>query len=203
MFDLSDKTFNTLTKIQKVLLTVLTVTSVLVSVLFVVTAKGSDVFEEKIRFYNTALNNLLFASSMICALIYANKGYTKEASKFYKAFMCLYAFSTIIQVVTLSRLSGFNLGVLSCTVRFVLILALGFVKDLGEKNTWPVFYILLALELLMAPLSVSSFSEVAAENKGVLTGFLVYNALVRLVTTGILGLCIEAKYRDKKARGSK
>ena len=170
---------------------------------FIVRAKGSDDFEAKIRIYNIALNNLVFASAMICGYIYASRGYTKDASKFYKAFLCLYAFSTIIQIATTYRSTGLTILSASCVIRFVLVLVLGFVKDLGKKNTWNVFYILIAFELLVAPFSLSNLSSIGAEANGAVAGYLVYNAIVRLVTTGILGLCIEAKYRDKEARGSK
>ena len=109
----------------------------------------------------------------------------------------LYALSVIFPIVSLIRSSGFSLAFLDCVARFVLLLVLGFGKDLGEKNTWIIFYMYVALELLAAPLSIMAGNP-SLSSPVALGGYVV----VRLIDAGILGLCILAKYRDKRTRES-
>ena len=83
---------------------------------------------------------------------------------------------------------------------FALAMINGFIyanKGLGKRNTWIIFYIVLAIELLLSPLLSVMGSTVPSEVLPVIPA-----TLARLVITGILGLCIEAKYRDKDARGT-
>ena len=197
MFNLSDKTFNTLSKIQKVLLVVMAIAAIVVCVSLVLTAKDLPDYNAKIRVYSFALTYLVFAIAMICGFIYANKGYSKEAHNYYKAMMCFYALAALIMIITAIRTSSFGLGELVAIIKIVLLLILGFGKDLGKKNTWIIFYIVLVLELIFSPLMmVFNMSPSAALPVPIPT------TLARLVIAGILGLCIEAKYRDKDARGT-
>ena len=201
MFNLSDETFNTLSKIQKVLLAIMALASIIMWISLILAAKNLPDFDSKINGYNFALTWLLFALTIICGFIYANKGYSKQAHKYYKAMMCFYAFATLIPIVTTFRISGFDLVTLTVIIKFILLLILGFGKDLGKKNTWIIFYIVLVLELLYVPmLSVTGVTPDAPS--GTALPVPILEALSRLVIIGILGLCIEAKYRDKDARGT-
>ena len=142
MFHISNKTFKTLSKIQKALLAIMAVAVILMCISMVFKAKSFTEFNSKITVYNLAFSYLLFALAMINGFIYANKG-------------------------------------------------------LGKRNTWIIFYIVLAIELLLSPLLSVMGSTVPSEVLPVIPA-----TLARLVITGILGLCIEAKYRDKDARGT-
>ena len=154
-------------------------------------------FDTKINAYNFALTCLLFALAMIFGFLYANKGYSKEAHNYYKAMMCFYALASLVPIITAFRVSGFNLVALIAIIKFVLLLVLGFGKDLGKKNTWIIFYIYLVLELLFFPsmqvINPAPSTALPAHIPAILS---------RLVIAGILGLCVEAKYRDKDARGT-
>lgn len=197
---MSEKTFNTLTKVQKILLLIMAVASVTFEIVIVINAKTLDNLNLKVAGYNVAATNLAFAAAMICGYIYANKGYTKDAGNFYKAMMAFYALTNIFPAVTLFRMSGFNLASVVNIIKFVLLIVLAFGKDLGQKNTWIIFAIVFILELLYAPLSIMA---VAPTNAQLSLGSYISTAISRLVLAGLLGLCIVAKYRDKAARGSK
>ena len=193
MFQMSDKTFNTLSKIQKALLVIMAIASIVMGVSLVITARSLTVFEDAIDSCILALLCLDFALAMIFGFIYANKGYSKQAHGYYKAMMCFYAFTAAIQFIASFRESSFSLVALIAIIKFVLLLILGFGKDLGKKNTWIIFYIVFVLELLFAP--VLQFVDPSMT-------IALPAALSRLVIAGVLGLCIEAKYRDKDARGT-
>ena len=197
MFNLSDKTFNTLSKIQKVLLVIMAIAAIITWISMIFTARALPDYNAKIRVYSFALTYLVFALAMICGFIYANKGYSKEAHNYYKAMMCFYALSALIMIITAIRTSGFGLGELVAIIKIVLLLILGFGKDLGKKNTWIIFYIVLAIELLFSP-TIQLINQLSGE--ALLAR--IPSAIARLVIAGILGLCIEAKYRDKDARGT-
>ena len=200
MFNLSDKTFNTLSKIQKVLLVIMAIASIIMWISLILAAKNLPGFDDKINGYNFALTWLLFALTMICGFIYANKGYSKEAHNYYKAMMCFYAFATLIPIVTTFRISGFDLVTVTVIIKFILLLILGFGKDLGKKKTRIIFYIVLVLELLYTPLLAAAGAAPDVPS-GTALPVPILEALARLVIVGIIGLCIEAKYRDKEARG--
>ena len=198
MFNLSDKTFNTLSKIQKVLLAIMAVAAIIMWISMLLTAKAIPDNDAKINVYNFSLTYLAFALAMICGFIYANKGYSKEAHNYYKAMMCFYAFSALNPILISITSSSFGPAEFVAGIKFVLLLILGFGKDLGKKKTWIIFYIVLVIELLFFALLTANGSIVPGETLPAH----IPAALVRLVITGILGLCIEAKYRDKDARGT-
>lgn len=200
MFNLSDKTFNTLSKIQKVLLVIMAIASIIVGILLVLAARGFTDFDSKIITYNFALTNLVIAIAMICGFIYVNKGYSKQASGYYKAMMCFYAFTAFVPIVTLFKVVGFSLVIIVTILRFVLLLILAFGKDLGKKNTWIIFYIVLILELIFGLLITPSSAQDSIMT--VSSGYAFSVSIARLVIAGVIGLCIEAKYRDKDARGT-
>ena len=197
MFNLSDKTFNTLSKIQKVLLAIMALAAAFIWISMVLTAKDLTDYDAKITVYSFSLTYLVFALAMICGFIYANKGYSKEAHNYYKAMMCFYAFSALIMIITAIRTSGFGLAELVAIIKIVLLLILGFGKDLGKKNTWIIFYIVLAIELLFSP-AIQLINQLSIEALSAR----IPSEIARLIIAGILGLCIEAKYRDKDARGT-
>ena len=199
MFTLSDKTFNTLTKIQKVLLIILSIACVAVEIVFVLAARAIDDMNLKMVTYVLATVNLFYAISLICGYIYAKKGYSKDANKFYKAMMVFYALSTIYPIISYFIQPKITPQFVIFCAKFVILLVLGFGKDLGKKNTWILFYILLALELLTA--FITHNADVSVSQKAL--GTIINDAVSRLVSAGLVGLCIEAKYRDKEARGTK
>ena len=198
MFHLSDKTFNTLSKIQKVLLVIMAIAAIIMWGSMVFTAKNLPDSDATSTVYGFSLTYLAFALAMICGFIYASKGYSKPAHRYYKAMMCFYAFSALNPILLSIRTSSFGLVELVAIIKFVLLLILAFGKDLGKKNTWIIFYIVLAMELLFSLLLAAMGSMVP---DAALPAH-IPAALARLVIVGILGLCVEAKYRDKDARGT-
>ena len=201
MFRISDKTFNTLSKIQKVLLAIMAIASIIMCILMVFTAGALPDSDTKIPTYSFALTCLAFALAMICGFIYANKDYSKPAHRYYKAMMCFYAFSAFIPIIAVFSVFSFNPVLLISITKFVLLLILGFGKDLGKKNTWIIFYIVLVLELLFSP-ALDAISAASSTAVPISVGYSIPATLSRLVIVGMFGLCVEAKYRDKDARGT-
>ena len=198
---MTEKTFNTLTKVQKILLLVMAVACIAFVIFMLVNARSISDPDSKISAYSFAMRNLIWAAAMICAFVYAQKGYSKEAAGFYKAMMAFYALSSVFPIVTFIRTSGFGLAVLESIIKVVLLLVLAFGKDLGKRNTWILYSIVFVFEIIHAPLAnmvtdSSTYSQVVL-------GSLINSAISRLVIAGLLGLCIVAKYRDKEIRGSK
>ena len=66
-----------------------------------------------------------------------------------------------------------------------------FAKDLGRTRSWCVFYVLLALDLIVAILTFDGREALSS----------IASGLTRLVLDGTIGLAIRAKYADKAARG--
>ena len=201
MFRISDKTFNTLSKIQKVLLAIMAIASIIMCILVVFTARALPDSGTEVPTYSFALTCLAFALAMIFGFIYANKGYSKEAHKYYKAMMCFYALSAFIPIITAFSVFSFNPVSIISIIKFVLLLIIGFGKDLGKKNTWIIFYIVLALELLFTP-ALDAVSAASSTVVPISAGYSIPAILSRLVIVGIFGLCVEAKYRDKDTRGT-
>ena len=76
---MTEKTFNTLTALQKILLLVMAVACVAFEIIIVMNARLIDDLNLKISAYNLGITNLAWALAMVCGFLYAMKGYTKEA----------------------------------------------------------------------------------------------------------------------------
>ena len=87
---------------------------------------------------------------------------------------------------------GFSVAACLMIGIILALLILGFVKNLGKKNSWIIFYILLALELVLAFVMFDK-NEVMSSIAGNLS---------RLVLDGSIGLAIREKYADKAARNT-
>lgn len=76
-------------------------------------------------------------------------------------------------------------------VRIVILLLIAFGKDLGKRNTWILFYIVLAIDLLYGILFVPHKYLVL---------LIIVGVIGKLVIDGTIGLAIRGKYADKEAR---
>lgn len=84
-----------------------------------------------------------------------------------------------------------SVGVL--VVKTIALLVLVFVKDLGKRNTWIVFCILIFVDLVGG---LSYLGDAVVAQRLIAT-------LSRLTMDGSIGLAIRGKYADKDARGTK
>ena len=137
--------------------------------------------------------HIVNALALACGMTYLMKGSSKQTAIWYKAFVVQVMLGVLLRLIGTLIMPGFGLPAALMIGVIIALLVLSFVKNLGEKNTWIVFYILLALELVLAIVSIDK-GEVLSSIAG---------GLIRLVLAGSIGLAIHAKYADKKARHTK
>ena len=138
-----------------------------------------------------ALMQVVIFLSQLCGLIYVRKGYQKGAAVYFKAFIMLTAIADVILVITTSSSRGFHIDSVMICVRIVILLLIAFGKDLGKRNTWILFYIVLAIDLLYGILFVPHKYLVL---------LIIVGVIGKLVIDGTIGLAIRGKYADKEAR---
>ena len=139
--------------------------------------------------------------ALILCFVYCWNHYSKQAAGYYKGFLCLSACASVLTVFAVSSVDALNMNLASApviavaimVVKAVLLLVLGFWKDLGEKNTWIVFYIILVLVMIFGFL----FADVSS-----VRFYRIGQTIARLAVDGTIGLSIRGKFEDKKARGS-
>lgn len=180
---MQDKKFNTLMKFHFVLLLLLCVVTGFGLAFILVKGISLPI--------GIILIHILLILSLLCGLIYVKKDYKKDASIYYKAFILITAISDVILVITSVSSRGFGLDVAIICVRILLLLVLVFGKDLGKRNTWILFYIVLAIDLLYGIISIPH---------NYLTSMVLLDVIGKLVIDGTIGLAIHGKYEDKEAR---
>ena len=130
--------------------------------------------------------------ALIEGIIYIRKGYSKEASKYYRIFIILTVLSNLVSAVASVLYQGLDIAFVFKIIKILLLLLLVFGKDLGEKNTWVVF-----AAAIVADLIYDFFFD------PVQGGFIHFLALTitRLLCMGTIGFSIYGKFEDKKSRG--
>ena len=136
---------------------------------------------------------ILNIAALGCGIIYLLQGYSKKAASYYKAFMVLTAALSVLNIYSVYVFRGFCLGVILIAVKVILLLALAFWKDLGKRNTWILFAIIIGIDL---------YIFVSSNHQNYLLYRLAF-VLSKLLMDGTIGLAIRGKYVDKDARGTK
>ena len=107
-----------------------------------------------------------------------------------------YIFAMIYQVLT----NGFDIAVVFRIVYIAILFVLAFAKDVGEKNTWLLFYILLASDQIALILRLI---DILPASRPVNTNIaLIIMVVTTRVLLGSIGLSIYGKYADKQNRGT-
>ena len=140
----------------------------------------------------------------ICALcasaVYLWNSYGKQAANWYKAFLYLNVVVTLLLLVVDIFYIPVNFVLISSiillAVKAAALLVLVFKKDLGKKNTWIVFYVLLGLDVVLI---VLTFINVTRDS----LVFMIHGSASRLINDLTIALAIRGKYADKEKRGSK
>ena len=156
-----------------------------------------------------ALCFLLNVPALCCGILYLVKGYAKSAAAFYKGFLLISAVAVLANGYVFSITPALTdnaekadpqttlilrIIVISLLVaKFLILMILTFAKDLGKRNTWILFGILLAVDLVFALFIQTTGSFIVIR---------ITNVLSRLLMTGTIGLAIKGKYDDKDARGT-
>ena len=128
-----------------------------------------------------------------CCIMYLWNGYTKEAAKFYRAFMILLTISNIFIAVASELAFGFGLSPVLSLVKIILLLVLTFGQNLGKKETWNAFWIILAVDFVFGIIIL--YPHVFSATR-------VVSVLNRLTAANTIGLAVKGKYDDKDARGT-
>ena len=130
------------------------------------------------------------ALALCCGITYLLKGSGKSAAIWYKTMILIIALGVTLRLIGTLIYPGF--GVSACLMIGIILalLALRFIKDLGKTRTWIIFFILLALELVLAVLTFDK-NEVLSSIAG---------SLSRLVLDGTIAIAIYEKYADKARR---
>ena len=137
---------------------------------------------------------LLHAITMVTGMIYFVEDSRKDVAGYYKAFVILLIISYIGRVVAFIVMKEMSyITVVLSAIILVGGIILAFVKNLGLKITTAVFIIMLACEIAIFVLAMTSESDM---------GF-ASSKVAELLITGTLGLMITSKYIDKAERGRK
>ena len=128
------------------------------------------------------------------ATAYALLGYKKDAAKFYKIFMVMYALSALLSALP-CFLSGQG-GIIDKVAAILTVigaLILAFVKDLGEQKTLIIADILAILYAVVFIYKIFTAENFFMDAQASFTG---------LVLSILAIIFIKGKYIDKHSRGS-
>lgn len=152
---------------------------------------SEDTYKTTAALYGAA--HICNALALTCGITYLLKGSGKSAANWYKTLILFIAIGVSLRLVGTLIHPGF--GVNACLMIGIILalLALRFIKNLGKTRTWIIFFILLALELVLAVLTFDK-NEVMSSIAGNLS---------RLVLDGTIGIAIREKYVDKALRKAK
>ena len=141
---------------------------------------------------------LMVLAMLIVGTLYLLMGYTKRAAVYYKLFLILNVAVCVLTIfidLCFYRVNTWMLiiSVLNaCKIILLLLLACG--KDLGEKKTWTLFYILLAADGIKLVLAILNMISIGFD-------FSFAGYVTALISDGTIGLAIRGKYENKKSRG--
>ena len=157
--------------------------------------------------------NLINVIALCSGITYILEGYSKRAAAMYKVFLLLTAVSTLFYAVTaasaMTAQPPFDAAgsvshtqyivhiilraILINAAKILLLLVLAFGKDLGKRNTWIIFSVILVLDIIFSVLWKTPDNLVFVR---------ITTVFSRLVMDGTIGLAIRGKYADKDARGT-
>ena len=129
------------------------------------------------------------AWALAWAFLYLLKGYTKSAASYYKLFLAFLLLQFVANFI-MPIVRGDILEIVLHAASILVLLILAFKKDLGGKNSQILFVVLAALQIVITVLAILNRQS----------GMIVTN-IARLLLIGTLGLMLEGKYADKRARG--
>ena len=170
------------------------------AVKFIIDAVGSETSSALLsNITNIVLMAVIF-SMLIMGAVYIIKDYSKQASVFYKAFLFLHVGVCVLSIIV--NLVYYTVNPLMITICILYgfkaldLLILVFWKDLGQKRTWILFYVILGLDIVALILAVINMVNIGFDFS--FTGY-----ITALIADGTIGLSVRGKYENKASRGSK
>lgn len=155
---------------------------------------------EQLSIYLYGIISILNIIAFVCGIVYLLKRYSKQGAALYKAFMLLFFIIQLlyiwlnIQSNSYAHLNNFVPSVILASLRAIFFLVFAFWKNLGKRNTWIIFGVYFAMNII----SMLLFSD-----SSYVTLYIIISSLSGLVKDGTIGLAIRGKYADKDARGTK
>ena len=170
------------------------------AVKFIIDAVGSETSSALLsNITNIVLMAVIFSMLMMGA-VYIIKDYSKQASVFYKAFLFLHVGVCVLSIIV--NLVYYTVNPLMIAICILYgfkaldLLILVFWKDLGQKRTWILFYVILGLDIVALILAVINMVNIGFDFS--FTGY-----ITALIADGTIGLSVRGKYENKASRGSK
>ena len=170
------------------------------AVKFIIDAVGSETSSALLsNITNIVLMAVIFSMLMMGA-VYIIKDYSKQAAVFYKAFLFLHVGVCVLSIIV--NLVYYTVNPLMIAICILYgfkaldILILVFWKDLGQKRTWILFYVILGLDIVALILAVINMVNIGFDFS--FTGY-----VTALIADGTIGLSVRGKYENKASRGSK
>ena len=170
------------------------------AVKFIIDAVGSETSSALLsKITNIVLMAVIFSMLMMGA-VYIIKDYSKQASVFYKAFLFLHVGVCVLSIIV--NLVYYTVNPLMIAICILYgfkaldLLILVFWKDLGQKRTWILFYVILGLDIVALILAVINMVNIGFDFS--FTGY-----ITALIADGTIGLSVRGKYENKASRGSK
>lgn len=148
-----------------------------------------------------ALIQLINAVALGCSIIYLSSGYSKRAAIYYRYFLILLITVSLLHMITAGFVGAGNVGgplvafsQIIVAARIFVLCMLTFVPDLGKRNSWILFGLLVAFDLAYVLFFGSD---------GGIVVYRLFSTLSKLALDGTIGLAIRGKYADKAARGTR
>ncbi len=169
-------------------------------VVFITQLINADSTKDLLYIISNIILMLVVLSTLSIGTIYLLKGYSKEAAKYYKAFMFLNVILDILIIVI--DLLFYNINVFTIFISLLILFKIGFLlilsfkKDLGKETTWINYYVILLLDISSIVFAIIYMFQSSFD-------FSLVGYLSLLVMDGTIGLSIKGKYKDKEERGTK
>lgn len=144
---------------------------------------------------------LVCAIGLLSGLIYSLNGYKKDAAKYYKVFMLLYAVDSLISFVAILSLYGISFSSanqinLIHAIHLVILVCtclLAFAKDFGKSNSKTAAWVILILTGIKLINDITTGAIVSVD----------FASLAIFIQAIIAFVLVSHKYADKEARGAK
>ncbi len=166
---------------------------------FIIECVRSTASNERLSNLTNIILMAVILSMLAMGVTYLIKGYSKEAAKFYKAFMLFHVGVCVLSIIVnvfFYKLTGLMAVICILTAFKALdLLIMTFGKDLGERKTWILFYVIIGFDIIALILAVINMMKIGFDFS--FTGY-----VTALIADGTIGLSVRGKYSNKKSRGS-
>ena len=134
---------------------------------------SEEIYKTTAALYGIA--HIVNALALACGITYLIKGSGKSAAVWYKTLILFVALGVALRLAGTLIHPGF--GANACLMIGILIalLVLRFVKDLGKTKTYAFFFILLALEIVLAVLTFDTNEVMSGSTAWFFPGHLIWS----------------------------